>query len=317
MILNVLIAVALLSAPAKADEALAIARIGVLSPAVSTLEEGLRQGLRQFGYIEGKNLVIEWRRSTGADEEFRRLATELVRAKVDLIVASGSTAAGAALAATTLPVVFAPVGDPVASGFVASLAKPGGNGTGVSIVSTELIAKRLEFLRLVAPRARRIIYLMNSSNPLAALQLEEAHKAARTLAVELVPVDVHSAAEIDRALRTIRPSTADGVLVSGEFLFLENKATIVRSVRRLRLPAMFPLKQYHDDGALMSYGTNLNEVMRHAAVYVDKILKGAKPSELPVEQVSKYELIIDLRVARAMGIQVPQDLLLRADEVIR
>jgi putative ABC transport system substrate-binding protein len=308
---------ALVCVPAWADQP-SIPRVGVLiPPANAPLEEGLREGLRDLGYIEGRTILVEWRRSAGTAEELGALAAELARSKVDLIVASGSPAARAALTATTLPVVFAPVGDPVGTGFAPSLAHPGGNGTGVSTLSADLIPKRLEFLRMVVPRARRIAYLVNPSNPVGARQLEEAREAAQTLGVQLVPLGARNPGEIDAALRAISRSAVDGILVTADLMFLANKAKVARAVRKARLPAMVPNTEYRDDGILMSYGPNLKEVMRRAAFYVDKILKGAKPSELPIEQVSKVELVIDLRAARAMSLDLPQALLLRADEVIR
>ena len=318
VITGVVLCTALLSAPARADQPPAIHRIGVLMPPLATSpEEGLRQGLRELGYVEGKSILIEWRRSAATGEQLQLLATDLAKSKVDLIVAVGAPAARAALAATTLPVVLAPVGDAVGSGFAASLARPGGNSTGVSVESTELIAKRLELLRVLAPRVARIVFLMNSSNPIGARTLESAQQAARMLHVQLVTLDARNAGELDAALRALPRSEAGGVLVSADFLFLANKAKIASAMRKARLPAIVALKEYHDDGVLMSYGVDLKEAMHRAAVYVDKILNGAKPSEIPIEQVSKFELIIDLRVAREMGIAVPQELLFRADEVIR
>ncbi len=311
-------AVTLLGGAAYADQPLRNPRIGVLMPPLaSSPEEGLRQGLRELGYVEGKSIVIEWRRSAETEEQLKLLAMDLARSKVDLIVAVGGTAARAALTATTLPVVLAPVGDAVGSGFAASLAKPGGNSTGVSAESTELIAKRLELLRVLVPRAPRIVFLMNSSDPIGARLLESAQQAARTLHVQLVTLDARNAGELDAALRALPRSEAGGVLVPADLLFLANKAKIASAIRKARLPAMVSLREYHDDGVLMSYVVDLKEAMRRAAPYVDKILRGAKPSELPIEQVSKFELVIDLRVAREMGITVPQELLLCADEVIR
>jgi putative ABC transport system substrate-binding protein len=293
-------------------------RIGVLTPqANSPYEASLRDGLREFGYIEGKNLVIEWRRSTGAEEHLRSLAADLVRANVDVVVAVNTPSARAALKATTsIPVVFLS-GDPVASGLAASLAKPGANGTGVSIVLTELTPKRLELLHEVVPRARRIIYLMNSSNPITSPQLGAAQNAARTLGVQLMTLDARDQSELDAALRAVAKHSGDGFLVTSDILFYANAAKIAQTVRKARLTAMFPSREYHDAGVLMSYGTNTGEVGRTLSGYIDKILKGAKPADLPIEQISKYELVIDLRVAGEQGIKVPQDILLRADEVIR
>jgi len=307
-----------LSVPARADQQSAIHRIGVLMPALATLpEEGLREGLRALGYVEGKNILIEWRRSAGPAEDLRLLAAGLAGSKVELIVAVGAPASRAALDATSLPVVFAPVGDPVGTGFAASLPRPGGRGTGVAVESTELMAKRLELLRLAVPRARRVVFLMNSTNPITAPQLEAVQRAARALGVTVVPLDARNVGELDAALHALPRSEAGAVLVPADLLFLANKTKIAQAIRKARLPGMVSLREYHDDGVLMSYGVNLNDTMRRAAAYVDKILKGAKPSDIPIEQVSRFELVIDLRVARDIGIQIPQDLLLRADEVIR
>ena len=317
LLVSALIAVALCTVCARADETRATPRIGVMPLASPELEDSLRKGLRELGYIEGNNLLIEWSRSSTRGGQFSQLAANLARANVDLIVASGSSAAQAALTGTTVPVVFAPVGDPVASGFVASLAKPGGRGTGVSTVTIEIMAKRLELLRAVAPHARRVAYVMNSSNPIATPQLSEAQKTARALGVHLVTVDILSSADIDQIPRSVRTGSADAVLVSGDLLFLEHRSALVRAIRSTKLPAMFPLRQFHDYGVLMSYGTDLNDVMHRAARYVDKILKGASPADLPIEQISQYELIVDLRVAHAMGIQVPRDVLLRANQIIQ
>ena len=301
-------------AHAEQEQPLLTHRIGVLSV---PMEESLRQGLRERGYIEGKNIVIEWRRAKANDQELRLLADELVQSKVDVIVTSGTPAARAALAATTtIPVVFS-AGDPVATGLATSLVKPGKNGTGVSVVSTELTAKRLDFLHQLAPRARRIAYLMNSANPLGPLQLDEARKATAVLGVELIILDSRNVPELDHALHALQRKSVDAVLVTSDLLFHVNKSKIAEAVRRGKLPGMFPYREYLGDGMLACYGPDLKEVARTLAIYVDKILKGANPADLPIDQISKYELVIDLRVARELGIKVPQDLLLRADEVIR
>ena len=309
---------ALLSAPAVADQP-AIPRIGVhvVPLANSPHEAGLRDGLRELGYVEGTNIVINWWRSTGATENQRSVVADLARSKPDVLVVFSTLAARAALeVTTTIPIVFLS-GDPVTSGLAQSLAHPGGNATGVSVVVTELTAKRLEFLRLLAPRARRIACLMNSSNPSGVQQLEAAQQAARTLGVQLVTLDARNAVELDAALRALQRGAADGVLVTGDILFRVNRSKVTQAVRKARLPATFPFREYHEDRALMSYGPNLRDTGRKMAVYVDKILKGAKPADLPIEQMSKYELVVDLRVARELGLDVPQELLLSADEVIK
>ncbi|MGH8767267.1 MAG: ABC transporter substrate-binding protein [Burkholderiales bacterium] len=294
-----------------------IPRIGVLILfSNTTLEEGLRQGLREHGYVEGKSIIIEWRRSAGTDEELRSLAADLAGSKVDLIVAPGSPAARAAMEKTAIPVVFMS-GDPVAAGFAVSLARPGGNGTGVSVVTPEMTQKRMEFLKEVVPNARRVAYLRNPTNPLSGPLLNEAKTAAHTLGVALEVFDARNVGELDASLDAMRRSKADGFLVAQDLFLLANKSKICRAMRKTKRPAVFPVREYHDEGVLMSYGANLKEAMRRAAAYVDKILKGAKPSELPIEQLSSYEFVVNLRVAREMGIDVPQSILLRADEVIK
>lgn len=292
-------------------------RIGVMTAgALSSVEEGLRDGLRELGYVDGKNIIIDWRRSLGTDKELRLLASELAGAKAQVIVTASTSAARVLLQTTTVSVVFI-AGDPVGTGLAASTARPGGRGTGVSMLNRELTGKRMELLRQLAPGMRRIFFLTNPSNPLDTRMLEEAQAAARTLGVKLETLNARNADEIDAAFRSLPGTSGDGIVVSPELLFVQNKVKVAQAVRKARLVAIFPYKENHEDGVLMSYGANVTEAGRRTAVYVDRILKGANPAELPIEQLSKYELVIDLRVARAMGIDVPQDLLLRADEVMR
>ena len=280
------------------------------------MEDSLRQGLRDLGYTEGENIVIDWRRSGRTPEQMCQQASELAKSEIDLIVTMGTPATRAALDATRKPVVFI-VGDPVASGFAASLAKPGGNATGVSTISTELNQKRLDLLREVAPHARRIAYLTNPSNPLAAHALAEMQNAARTLHLQLLPLSAQNADEIDAAPKELRHGKADGLIVSADLGLVAYKAKIARVVREARIPAMFPFKEYHDVGVLMSYGADQHAALRRVARYIDRILRGDKPADLPIEQTSTYEMTIDMRVARQMHVDVPEALLLRADEVIR
>ena len=310
-------AISLMPLLANADPAPTMVRIGALVPPVLiSPEEGMRQGLKELGYIEGKNLTIE-RRLADSSDALQSAAADLVRSRVDLIVAFGTSAGHAALSATsTIPVVYIS-GDPVAAGLAASLAHPGANGTGVSTVSTQLVPKRMELIQRIAPHVRRVILLGNPGSTLHAGVLEEARSAARTLHIHLTVLDARNAEELNVALQSIQRSKPDAFILSSDVLFLANKAKIAQAVAKARLPAIFPWRDYHDAGVLMSYGASPSEMGRHAAAYVDKILRGAKPADLPVEQLSEYELVIDLRVARAMGLKVPQDLLLRADEVIR
>jgi putative ABC transport system substrate-binding protein len=307
-----------MSALGNAELPAGIPRVGVLNPqdAPPSMEDGLRQGLRDLGYVEGENIVIDWRRSARTPQQMRQQASELEKSDVALIVTMGTPATRAALDATGKPVVFM-VGDPVATGFAGSLAKPGGNATGVSVLSTELNQKRLELLRELAPRARRIAYLTTPSNPLAAHDLAEMRKAARTLHLQLLPLNAQNADEVDAALKELRHGKADALVVTADLGLVAYKAEIARAVREARIPAMFPFKEYHDVGVLISYAPNYQGAMRRAAHYVDRILRGGKPAELPIEQTSQYEMIIDLRVAREMHIDVPEALLLRAHEVIR
>jgi putative ABC transport system substrate-binding protein len=310
------LAVTLPSWTAHADETPTIPRIGVLTAPYANApgNEGLRDGLRELGYIEDKNIIIELRSGSTLDE-LRSAAADLVRSKADVIVVFSTPAARAA-AATALPVVFL-VGDPVSTGLAASLARPGGNATGVALIYTELTAKRLEILRLLAPRAQRIGCLMNSSNPASMLQFEAARVAAQTLGLELVQLNARNDAEVDDVVRALSRSTLDGVLLTGDLLLFANRAKLAGAIREAGLPASFPSREWHGDDVLLSYAPSISAAGRKMAVYVDQILRGARPADLPIEQLSTYELVIDLRVARAMGLDVPEDLLLRADEVIR
>jgi len=289
----------------------------VLPLATSPFEDGFRDGLREMNYIEGKNILIEWRRSVATNEELRLAAVDLVSSKVQVIVVYGTPAARAVLdATTTIPVVFVS-GAPLASGLATSIARPDRNGTGVSGEVVERTAKSLELLHQVVPRARRIAYLRNSSNPITAPNLEQAQKAAQSLGLHLITLDARNAKELNAALGTIHRTAADAVLIGADPLLDANGSEIARVVRKARLPAISPFRQYHDQGVLMSYGPNIKVMGRKAAGYVVKIIRGAKPSDLPIEEDLKFELVIDLRVARELGLKVPPDVLFRADEVIR
>jgi putative ABC transport system substrate-binding protein len=294
-------------------------RIGIVAPpeASSPLEEGLRQGLRELGYVESDAVVIETRRPPDAYADLQRTAADLEHARVQVIVAFSSPTAKAMMSATSAPVVFLAGGDPVATGLAASLARPGGNATGIAPQLSELTAKRIELLHQLAPRAKRVGVLVNTHNPVGKAQLNEAETAAASIGLRVVPVDVHTSVDLETALRTLTRSSVDAVLVTGDLLLFGNKAKVARSLHEARLPAIFPNPLYHDDGVLSSFGPDVRAAAARLARYVDRILKGASPGDLPIEQASKHQLVIDLRVAREMGLQVPQDLLLRADEVIR
>ena len=300
-----------------ADQSAPIPRIGVLNPQSAVqFEEYLRLGLRELGYAEGQNIIIEWRRGATNREDIRAQATDLGRLNVDLIVTIGSPATRAALEATTRPVVMQS-GDPVLGGFAASLSRPGGRATGVSAQTPDLNRKRLDLLHQLAPRARRIASFTNDANPLGQLERPEFERAARALNMKLLFIGAKDDAEIDAALQSFRVSAVDGVLIGPDLTWLASKAKVARAVREARIPAVFPYREYHESGALLSYSIDEKQAFRRMAAYVDKILRGANPAELPIEQISTYELIIDLRIAREMHIQVPQELLYRANEVIR
>lgn len=317
LIVVVVIGATLSSWTVRADQSANIPRIGVLAaPYANTpANEGLREGLRELGYIEDESIAMV-RRSAGTQEELRSAAVDLVRQKVNVIVVFSTPAARVALEATTVPVVFL-VGDPVSTGLAASLARPAGNATGVSLIYTELNSKRLKVLQQLVPGARRVGCLMNSSNAASVLQFEAAQKAARSLGLQLIKLDARNDAEVDAAVLRLPKSEVDGILVTGDLLLFANNAKFAGAIRRAKLPAVFPSREWHTDDVLLTYGPNLREAGRRMAAYVDKILQGAKPADLPIEQMSTYELVIDLRVARELSLEVPQELLLNADEVIR
>ena len=296
-------------------------RIGVLETTSAALNaanfDALRQGLRQHGYIEGQNLVIEYRSADGRAERFPDLAAELVRLNVDLIVTRGTPAIYAAKNATkTIPVVMAASGDPLGAGVVAGLARPDGNVTGLSAFVTELQAKRLELLREMVPRINRIAALLNMSSPAEPPQWEETKAAARTLAIEPQLLDVRKPEDLGRAFETAIRQRADALVVGINVLTQANRRPIADLATKHRLPAIYASREFVDAGGLVALGVSYPDLYRRAATYVDKILKGAKPADLPIEQPTKFELIINLKAAKALDLDVPPMLLSRADEVI-
>ena len=286
------------------------------SEANSPFAQGLRQGLRELGYSEGESILIEWNPQEGYGPELKQVAQDLVRLKAELVVVFNTPDARAMLDNTTIPVVYM-AGDPVGAGLAATLARPGGNGTGISIMVIELTAKRLEILHEIAPRARRIGVLFNSSNPMGNTQIQEALKASRILGVELKLLDAKNLGELNRALQSVSLKNVGAVLVTGDGLFIKNRAKIAHVMRSEKIPAIYPTLAYHDAGVLVTYGPNVKEASRKLATYVDRILKGTKPADLPVEQMSRYELIINERIAKEMKLPIPQTLLMRADELIQ
>jgi putative tryptophan/tyrosine transport system substrate-binding protein len=326
VVLTLSLTVSLTLAPlaAKAQQVEKIARIGYLGSgraAQPHLNEAFRQGLRDLGYIEGRNLVMEYRDAEGKFDRLPALAAELVALKVDVIVVGNTPAAVAAKQATgTLPIVFTGVGDPVASGFVTSLAHPGGNMTGLSItVGPELVGKRLELLKQVVPAVSRVAVLWRPGavGERPDLLLPVAEVAARALGVRLQILEARGPTDFDRAFSEMTRARADALYVVGSNTFFTERRRLVNLAAQNRLPATYPSRDFVDAGGLMSYGPNLVDVFRRAAYYVDRILKGSKPADLPIEQPTTFELVINLQTARALGITVPHSLLLRADYVIQ
>jgi putative tryptophan/tyrosine transport system substrate-binding protein len=315
----------LLAAPlaASAQQAGKVWRIGLLGGYSPTSPEGSRaweaffQGLRELGYVEGQNILIEGRFYGDRTERLPALAAELVRLKVDVIVAQGPPAPEAAQRATsTIPIVMTVHQDPVGSGLVASLARPGRNVTGLSVLSTELVGKRLQLLKEAVPGLSRVAVLSDPTHPTAALQLREAEVAARSLKVQLQVLEARAPSDFANAFSAMTKDRAGGLIALGGLMFFVQRTRIVELAAQSRLPAIYGAKEFAEAGGLMAYGPNIRESYRRAATYVDKILKGAKPGDLPVEQPTKFELVINLKTAKALGLTIPQSLLLRADRVI-
>src|SRR5215472_4330382 len=309
---------------AVAQPAAATARIGYLSSNLASnrdLREAFRQGLRDLGYVEGKSVVIEYRDAQGKLERLPTLAAELVALKVDVIVAAaGTLAALAAKQATgTVPVVFFAVGNPVTSGLVSSLARPGGNITGLSALTPELVGKWLEILKEATPGVSRVALLRQSGGTgehTGQVVLTDAANAARTLGVQLQVVEVRGPADLNRAFAEIIGARAEALTVLSTPMLTGERTRLVDFAVKHRLPSVFSSRSFVDAGGFMSYGPSVPDMCRRAAIYVDKILKGASPADLPVEQPTKFELVINLKTANAVGLTVPQSLLVRADEVI-
>jgi putative ABC transport system substrate-binding protein len=312
-----LVAWAAVAVHAQRSQAGSVYRIGFLraGPPPKTWVEALQQGLREQGYIDGQNLVVEYRFTPGSLDQLPQLAEELVRLKVDVILASSSPAAVAAKKATTsVPIVFVNAYDPVELELVSSLAHPGGNVTGVAGTSADLAGKRLEVLKELVPKLRRVAVLSHPPTPSNPKQLEEAEIAARALAMQVQPVPVRDPADFEAAFKVVRG--ADGLLLLDFAFFTTHRSRLVALAASSRLPTIYGSREMVEAGGLMSYGVHYPDLNRRAATYVDKILKGAKPGDLPVEQPTKFELVINLKTAKALGLTIPPSLLARADQVI-
>jgi putative tryptophan/tyrosine transport system substrate-binding protein len=273
------------------------------------------QRLRELGWIEGRTVAIEVRWADGRDARFAEITAEFVRMKVDVIVTTGAALLPAKQVTSAVPIVFAIAGDPVGAGLVASLARPGGNVTGLSLQQTDVAAKRLELLREVVPGLRRLAIMANTGSPSAAIEMGEAETAARTFSLETVAFEIRRVEEIAQAFEALN-RRADALYVVGDPLITTNRIRISILALGARLPTMFIFRESVEVGGLMSYGPNIPDLFRRAGDYVDKILRGAKPADLPVQQPTKFDLVINLITAKALGIDVPPTLLARADEVI-
>jgi putative ABC transport system substrate-binding protein len=307
---------------AEAQQLAKIPRIGFLtnnsSTGLAAADEAFRQGLRALGYVEGKSLVIEYRYGEGKVGRLAEMAAELVRLKVNVIVTGGPTSTRTAKQATsTIPIVMASDPDPVANGFVASLARPGGNITGLATLSPELGGKRLELLKEILPKLSRVMVLGTSTTPGTAQELKEAELAAGAFGMKLQYLNVLDPKDIEAGFRAASKERADAVLVLTSAILISQRKQIADLAVKNRLPVMYPQAEYVEDGGLTTYGVSLIDLHRRAATYVDKILKGAKPADLSVEQPVKFELIINLKAAKQIGLTIPPSVLARADKVIR
>ena len=305
----------------RAGAAQRAARVGFLSPFTASVaapwHEAFRPGLRELGWTEGQNITIEYRYANGNNDRLPELAAELVRLKVDVIVASiGTDAAIAKSATTSIPIVMASGGDPVAGGLVASLARPGGNITGLTQMAPELTGKRLELLKQIVPNLSRVAVLWYPRGTTSPLSWKEMQSPARELGIRLQSLEVQSPADFAKAFHDATTARAGAVVVLPNPLFVANLRRIAELAAKTRLPSIFHLREFPDVGGLLAYGVDRADMYRRAAAYVDKILKGAKPADLPIEQPTKFELVINLKTAKALGLTIPRSVLLRADHVI-
>src|SRR5262245_60355348 len=314
-----------LTAPlaAQAQLTVSLPRIGFLTPAspsdprIARFLQAFRQGLREQGYAEGQNIAVEYRWAEGHYDRLPTLVAELIRLKVNIIVAGNSTTVQAAKQATaTIPIVMLAVADPVTSGFIGSLARPGANITGLSLMSPELVGKQLELLKEVFPQVSRVALLGNPANRAYAQLVQHAEDASRVSGLRLQPLEARDRREIDSAFAAITTERAGAVIVLSDTVLLDHRTRIADHAIRRRLPTVFQLSEFAEAGGLLAYGPSLSDEYRRVATYVDKILKGAKPADLPVEQPTKFELVINLKTAKALGLTIPPSVLGRADQVI-
>ena len=317
------VALVLLEVPlaVEAQQAGKVPRLGILWPysssVASPFAEAFRQGLRDAGYVEGQNILVEERWAEGSFDRLPSLAADLARRKVDIILAASTPAVQAARQATrTIPIVMTLVSDPVESGIVASLGRPGGNVTGLSLMHPELSGKRLALLREVSPKVARVAVFWSASTPAYRVVLRETEAAARSLGLHLQTVEVQGPAGIDSAFSTIAREHLAALVVLPDAMFRNQQRRIIDLAAKNRLPAIYWSRDLVHAGGLMAYGANIPDIHRHAAIFVEKILKGAKPTDLPIEQPTKFELVINLKTAKALGLTIPPSVLARADQVL-
>ena len=322
--LAVILAVSLSAAPLVAEaQAGKVYRIGILGesasdPSEARLWQTFRLGLRDLGWIEGRNILIESRWNEGDSARLPELAADLVRLRVDLIVTRGSTyVQGARTATSSIPIVFTMHADPIGTGHVVSLARPGGNITGLALLQTEINRKGFEILVSAVPMAKRIAVLWNPGTPSHTPGLKAVEESARTLRVQLQAVVARTGADLESAFSAMAREHAHAVMVLSFGPYTAARQFLAELAIKYRLPTMFAVRDHVEAGGLMSYGPDYSELVRRGAVYVDKILKGAKPADLPVEQPTKFELVINLKTAKALGLTIPQSILVRADEIIQ
>jgi putative ABC transport system substrate-binding protein len=309
---------------ARAQGTARVAKVGWLSDGIrpgasSHLHEAFLDGLRDLGYVEGRNVVIERRDAAGKIERLAELAADLVKLHVDVIVTAGGgvpTTSAAKRATSSIPIVMTEAGDPVATGIIASLGRPGGNVTGLTSIDRDLTRKRLQLLKEAAPKVSLVAVLYNSRFPATVLGMKDAQAAAPALGLKVLPMEVKTPDELGESFATMIKLGVDSFLTFGDPFVASQQGLIVNRAEKLRLPAIHNLPELAQAGGLMSYGASIPTMYRRAATYVDKILKGAKPGDLPVEQPTKFELIINMKTARALGLTIPPSLLLRADQVI-
>jgi putative tryptophan/tyrosine transport system substrate-binding protein len=319
LLATVLLTTASLAAAQQPTKVPRIGYLGGTSPSANVARiEAFRQGLRELGYVEGRNMIIEWRHAEAKLDRLPALAAELVRLKVDILVTGGPPATRAAKEATvTIPVVMAFDDDPIGNGFVASLARPGGNITGLSSLAPELSGKQLELLKEILPKLSRVAVLGSSTRPGTAQTLKETELAAGVFGVKVLYLDLISPKDIETGFREAREGRADAMLILSSPIFSSQRTQFVDLAAKSRIPATYSTTEFVEDGGLMSYGVNTSGLYRRAGAYVDKILKGTKPADLPVEQPKKFEFIINLKAAKQIGLTIPPNVLARADRVIR